>query len=93
MEEKEWKLGKDMFLDDNMFDPITFDEVVLAVRCNCRDINCESVRKTAMEIFDMKKEDFLFILYNNIGEIIKEVKKQKGIIEETELIHKKGIEE
>lgn len=79
MKEKQWKLGYDMFLEDNMFDPITFDEVVMTVRCNCREINCESVRKTAMEILESRKEDFIYFLYNNMNEIIKEVKKQKGI--------------
>lgn len=79
MKEKQWKLGDDMFLEDNMLDPITFDEVVMTVRCNCREINCESVRKTAMEILESRKEDFIYLLYNNMNEIIKEVKKQKGI--------------
>lgn len=79
MKEKQWKLGDDMFLEDNMFDPITFDEVVMTVRCNCREINYESVRKTAMEILESRKEDFIYLLYNNMNEIIKEVKKQKGI--------------
>lgn len=79
MEEKKWKLGDDVFLEDNMLDPITFDELVMTIRCNCREINIESVRNTAMEIFDARREDFIFFLYNNMNEIIKEVKKQKGI--------------
>ena len=81
MEEKNWKLGDDMFIEDNMLDAITFDELIMKVRCNCRNINVESVRKTAMEIFDARREDFIFLLYNNMNEIIKEVKKQKGMEE------------
>ncbi len=81
MEEKNWKLGCDMFIEDNMLDAITFDELIMTVRCNCRNINVESVRKTAMDIFDARREDFIFLLYNNMNEIIKEVKKQKGIKE------------
>ena len=82
MEEKKWKLGDDMFLEDNMLDPITFDELVMTIRCNCREINCINVRKTAMEILESRKEDFIYFLYNNMNEIIKEVKKQKGMITE-----------
>jgi len=79
MEEHKWKLGEDMFLEDNMLDQITFDEVALAVRCNCREVTVQNVINTALEIFEIKKEDFLFLLTNNIKEIMKEVNRQKGI--------------
>ena len=77
--DKEWKLGKDLFLSDCILDPITFDEIVTALRCNCTEINESSVRQTAREILQSKMEDYYYLLARNTKEIIAEVKKQKGI--------------
>jgi len=76
---REWKLGKDMILDDNILDPITFDELVMTVRCNCSEINEMAVRKTAREILTYKLEDYFDLLERNIKEVIAEVNKQKGV--------------
>ena len=31
--EREWRLGKDLYPEDNLLDGITFDDLILAVLC------------------------------------------------------------
>lgn len=77
--ERQWKLGEDLFLSDCILDPITFDEIAMTVRCNCREVNEWTVRSTTREILSARLDDFYELLERNVGEIIKEVNKQKGI--------------
>lgn len=78
MEEKQWKLGEDMFQEDNILDGITFYDVILAVKCNCPVINEKAVRDTYREIFEQRLEDATFILRKNIDEIIKQAEEMRG---------------
>lgn len=39
MEERKWILGDDLAACDNLLDGITFEDVILAVHCNCRVIS------------------------------------------------------
>lgn len=34
MEERKWKLGDDLSIDDNLLDGVTFDELIMTVHCN-----------------------------------------------------------
>lgn len=38
-----WKLGKDMLTSDTILDPVTFDDLILALKCNCECITPSAV--------------------------------------------------
>ena len=75
MTEPKWKLGEDMHPNDNIFDPITFEQIITALHCNERVIDSKAIRKVAKEILDSRLEDFYFLLLNNDAEIIAEAAK------------------
>ena len=77
--DRAWKLGDDLITSDNILDGFAFDDIILAVRCNCSTIDVAAVLRTAREIMDQRLEDYYFILNNNVKEIIAEVKRQKGV--------------
>ena len=72
-----WKLGKDMHPKDNILDGITFDDLITAVYCNCNEVNEFTVTNTAKEILKERSEDYMFLLKNNVHEIIDEVLLQR----------------
>ena len=76
--EREWKLGDDLATCDNLLDGITFDELILAVHCNCRAITPEAVRKELNSILADRKQDVWYLLENNMEAIIKEARKGRG---------------
>lgn len=82
MIERQWKLGDDLSVDSSLLDGFTFDDVILAVHCNCRSITPNEVRKTAKEIIDQRMQDFEFLLDNNMEEIMSAAKKGRGGYEE-----------
>ena len=65
MEEREWKLGVDLSRADNLLDPITFGDVMLALRCNCSVIDEESFNRTLNESMRMRMDDFRELLRRN----------------------------
>ena len=68
--EQKWKLGDDLSAEDNLFDGITFNDLILAVHCNCKRITPEAVWATAKEIIEGRMTDFEYLLNNNMGEIM-----------------------
>ena len=78
MEKKKWKLGADMFSTDDILDPITFDDVILAVKCNCKEITPEAVMRTYREILEIALEDADFIVENNVEEIAEAARKMRN---------------
>lgn len=68
--EPKWKLGDDLSAEDNLFDGITFNNLILAVHCNCKQITPDAVWATAKEIIESRMIDFEYLLNNNIGEIM-----------------------
>ena len=46
----DWKLGKDMIPSDTILDPVTFDDLILALKCNCEHITPDAVIVQATEI-------------------------------------------
>ena len=70
MSERKWKLGDDCYSEDVILDPVTFNDMITAVHCNCREKTKAEVIKTAREILKMREEDFWFMVKNNIQEII-----------------------
>lgn len=78
MEQPKWKLGEDLSQQDNLLDGFTFDDLILAVHCNCRCITPEEVRKTAKEITDIRMVDFEYLLKNNMDEIMEQAMRGRG---------------
>ena len=72
--ERNWKLGDDLQGEDNLLDPITFDELVLTLHCNARTINEEAAKRALREIMTIRMEDLEFLLENNMDEILRAAK-------------------
>lgn len=66
----EWKLGKDMIPSDTILDPVTFDDLILALKCNFKTINEQSVTYQISEILQQRLEDVKYLVENNMEEII-----------------------
>ena len=75
MIERQWKLGEDMHKNDCVFDPITFEDIILALHCNERVIDRKAIQRVINEIMDSRAQDFDYLINNNIDEIIAEAKK------------------
>lgn len=67
--EREWKLGKDLYPEDNLIDSVTFDDLILAVH-QSRTVNEETVCSVLNEILDQRRQDMLYLLENNMDAII-----------------------
>lgn len=76
--EREWKLGDDLIVSDNLLDGVTFGDLILTVQCNCRDITQEAVRKELRGILDSRRQDMDYLLEKNMAAIIKEAGKGRG---------------
>lgn len=66
----DWKLGKDMIPSDTILDPVTFGDLILALKCNCERITPDAVIIQATEIINQRLEDWKYLLENNMEEII-----------------------
>lgn len=75
MEERKWLLGDDLVASDNLLDGITFDDVILAVHCNCPIINSGAVTKQFFEILEQRLLDMNELLNLNIDKIAEEARK------------------
>lgn len=71
MEERSWKLGEDLSTEDNLFDPITFDELILTVYCNCSKITPKAVCEELQNIILGRLDDCTELLERNAAEIIR----------------------
>lgn len=67
--EREWKLGKDLYPEDNILDGITFDDLILAAH-QCRLVTPETVRVELNHILSQRRQDMLFLLEKNMDVII-----------------------
>lgn len=65
-----WKLGKDLLTSDTILDPVTFDDLILALKCNCERITPDAVIVQATEIINQRLEDVKYLVENNMEEII-----------------------
>lgn len=80
MEERKWILGDDLAASDNLLDGITFDDVILAVHCNCCVISRETVAKQFFEILEQRLLDTNELLNRNIDKIAEEARKGERVI-------------
>lgn len=76
--ERNWKLGDDLATSDSLLDGITFDDLILAVHCNCRRITPAEVKCELKCMIKSRMEDLNYLLEHNMGEIIAEAKKGRG---------------
>jgi hypothetical protein len=76
--ERQWKLNEDMHKSDCVFDPITFEDIILAVHHNAQTPNAKSVEEAVKDILEIRMQDFEYIVANNINEIIAEAKKGRN---------------
>lgn len=68
--ERKWKLGEDLSTGDGLLDGLTFDDLILAVHCNCRTVTPAGVRKQLNEMLEGRLQDMNYLLENNMGAII-----------------------
>lgn len=76
--EREWLLGEDLALEDNLLDPISFQDLVLQVHCNCRKITPMAVEKELRETLNSRFADMQYLLERNIDRIMAEAMKGRG---------------
>ena len=67
--EREWRLGKDLYPEDNLLDGITFDDLILAVH-QCRSVSRTTVHAELNQILAQRRQDMIFLLENNMAVII-----------------------
>ena len=75
MTDKAWKLGDDLYSEDNLLDGITFGELILTVHCNCQTITQKAVRSELSTILEIRKQDMQFLLKKNMDAIMEEARK------------------
>ena len=78
MSERQWKLNEDMHKSDCIFDPITFEDIILAAHCNEKVLDAKAIKRVAKEILESRLEDFEYLIQNNINEIIAEAAKGRN---------------
>ena len=78
MTDKAWKLGDDLYPEDNLLDGITFGELILTAHCNCRTITPQAVQRELSEILEARKQDMEFLLKKNMDIIIEEARKDRS---------------
>lgn len=73
--ERNWKLGEDAYPEDNILDGITFQEVIMTVHCNCREITYDAIRKEVSTLLKMRIEDMKILMEKNLAVIADEARK------------------
>lgn len=68
--EPKWRLGEDMVTSDNILDGVTFDDLILAVHCNCKLVSMAAVYSTLAEILSQRKQDMMYLVEKNMDVII-----------------------
>ena len=70
MMESKYELGVDLVPSDSLLDGLTFDDLILAVHCNCRTVTPAGVRKQLREILEGRIQDMNFLMENNMDAIM-----------------------
>lgn len=68
--ERNWRLGDDLHPQDCILDPVTFDDLILAVH-HCSKITPQTVNDTLRDIIDQRLTDTVFLLKKNTDEIMR----------------------
>lgn len=75
MIDRQWKLGEDLSTCDSLLDGLTFDDLILAVHCNCRVITPAAVHAELSEMLAQRKQDMAELLERNMDIIMTEARK------------------
>lgn len=75
MFEREWKLGVDLSTYDSLLGGLTFDDLILTVHHNCPKITRAAVYAELADILSGRKQDMMYLIENNIEEIMAEARK------------------
>lgn len=78
MPDREWTLGKDLVTSDSLMDGLTFDDLILAVHCNCQTINRAAVHAELNRIMATRRQDMMFLLEKNMDTIMAEARKGRA---------------
>ena len=63
---------------DSLMDGLTFDDLILAVHCNCRTINRAAVQMELNRILTTRRQDMMFLLEKNMDAIMAEARKGRA---------------
>jgi hypothetical protein len=75
MPESKFELGVDLIPSDSLLDGLTFDDLILAVHCNCREVTRAAVHAELSRMLASRKQDMNFLLEKNMDAIIAAAKK------------------
>ena len=67
---RKWKLGEDLYPEDNMLDGFTIEDVIVLVKCNCEELTQATARKELEQMLASRLEDMYFLFDNNIDKIL-----------------------
>lgn len=73
--ESKYELGVDLVSSDSLLDGLTFDDLILAIHCNCREVTRAAVHAELSRILASRKQDMNFLLEKNMDAIIAAAKK------------------
>lgn len=75
--EREWRIGDDLILSDNVLDGLTFNDLILAAH-HTSVVNPETVRKNLKDMLEGRLEDMWFLVEKNMDIIIQEAMKGRN---------------
>jgi len=70
MPESKYELGVGLVPSDSLLDGLTFDDLILAVHCNCREVTRAAVHAELSQMLASRKQDMSFLLEKNMDAII-----------------------
>ncbi len=74
---KEWTLGEDLSRQANLLDQITFDDIITAVKCNCKKVDYFTVENQLKAFLAMRMTDMWDLFGINVDKIIEIVKEER----------------
>lgn len=68
--DREWRLGEDVHPEDSILDGITFEELIVTVKCNCEKLTPENAKRELKQILEGRLEDMYFLFEKNLDVIL-----------------------
>ena len=70
MPERKYELGVDLVPSDSLLDRLSFDDLILAVHCNCREVTRAAVHAELSRMLAIRKQDMSYLLEKNMDAIM-----------------------